>query len=589
MNRASSPPETHEKLPTLRVYAWLARFKRLNYQAKIMVIAFIGTHVPLLALAGWFVMQATHDWGVLLQVLAVTLAATLAGTAITLLALHHLLRPVTATAKALRLYREQRVRLPLPTHFTDEAGTLMADAHQALQHLDKTLEALEFIDEATGLPNRKRFAAHVQERIAHGQAFAVAIVRVTNLARIEESIDGERAELAVQSLAQRLKLTGHFCDQLSRVGPSKFGCLVHLNGERDTWAAAAARLRAQLKLCTGELPLGELWFQPQLQGGVAIFPEDGAQADALIDAAIAAASMAEPAQVMLHSANARRQVHEQLQLEQELRRALERSEFVLHYQPVFDLQAGRATGAEALLRWNHPERGLLPPGAFIDTAESSGLIDPLGLWVIREACRQLGEWDRAGMPGLRMAVNVSARQFLDPQLARHLREAIAAAEISPEQLEIELTETVAMVDHEHTRRVFSALRSEGMGIAIDDFGTGYASLSSLRKLPFDMLKIDREFVTDVHRSREGQAICGALIELARGLGLRVLAEGVEQADEVRYLAQHGCDLFQGYYFSRPVPAAQFEQSLAIPPDLLHRSRPPLALPGLPELAQGALH
>lgn len=571
---------SEEQLPTLGIYAWLARFTRLSYQAKILVMAFIGTHVPLLALTGWFTLETTHDWNVLLQVLAVTLTATLAGTALTLLALHHLLRPVAATAKALRLYRQQRLRLPLPTHFTDQAGTLMADAHQALQHLDETLEALEFIDEASGLPNRKRFLSQVQDRIAHGQPFAVVIVRVTNLARIEESIDGERAELAARSLAQRLKMTGYFCDQLSRVGPSKFGCIVRLNDEFDTWAATAARLRAQLKLCTGEMPLGELRFQPQLLGGLAVFPDDGAQAEALIDAAIAAASMAGPAQVMLHSPDARRHALEQLQLEQDLRRALERSEFVLHYQPVFDLQAGRATGAEALLRWNHPERGLLLPGAFIHTAEASDLIEPLGLWVIREACRQLGAWNRAGLPGLRMAVNVSARQFLDPYLGQHLREAIAAAGIAPEQLEIELTESVAMVDHEHTCRVFSALRSEGVGVSIDDFGTGYASMSYLRKLPFDKLKIDREFVTDVHRSREGQAICGALIELARGLGLRVLAEGVEQEEEVRYLAQHGCDLFQGYYFARPVPAAQFEQSLSIPDDLIPRSSPLPAIPAL---------
>ena len=564
-----------ERLPALGVYAWLARFKHLNYQAKIMLLAFIGSHVPLLALALWFALENTHDWKMLLQVLAVALGATVVGTAATLLALHHLLRPVTATARALRLYREQRLRLRLPTHFTDEAGMLMADAQQALQHLEKTLEVLEFVDEVTGLPNRKRFQAHVQDRIAHGQPFAVAIVRVTNLARIEETIDGERAELAARKLAQRLDMTGQFSEQLSRVGPSKFGCIVHLNGEPDTWAATAARLRVHLKLCTSELPLGALLFQPQLQGGLAVFPDDGTQAEALIDAGIAAASQAQPTQVMLHSVNARRQAIEQLQLEQDLRRALKRGEFVLHYQPVFDLQAGRVTGAEALLRWNHPQRGLVPPGAFIDAAESSGLIEPLGLWVIREACRQLGVWSRAGLPRMRMAINVSARQFLDPQLGQHLREAIAASSISADQLEIELTETVAMVDHEHTYRVFSALRSAGVGIAIDDFGTGYASMSYLRKLPFDKLKIDREFVTDVHRSREGQAICGALIELAHGLGLRVLAEGVEQEQEVRYLAEHGCDLFQGYYFARPVPAAQFEHSLAIPQGLLNRPAPPL--------------
>jgi EAL domain-containing protein (putative c-di-GMP-specific phosphodiesterase class I) len=199
----------------------------------------------------------------------------------------------------------------------------------------------------------------------------------------------------------------------------------------------------------------------------------------------------------------------------------------------------------------------------------------MGLWVIRQACQQLGEWNRAGLSGLRMAVNVSARQFLDPALRQHLRDAIESAHISPDQLEIELTETVAMVDYAHTRRVFSALRSDGMSIAIDDFGTGYASMSYLRKLPFDKLKIDREFVTDVHRTRQSQAICGALIELAQGLDLQILAEGTEQESEVRYLAQQGCDLFQGYYFSRPVPADQFSQSLSVPDGILRRVHEPI--------------
>ncbi|MBY0409272.1 MAG: EAL domain-containing protein [Burkholderiaceae bacterium] len=324
------------------------------------------------------------------------------------------------------------------------------------------------------------------------------------------------------------------------------------------------RFRVSLDLCSAELSVGELNFQPQLQGGIATFPQDGEQPDALIDAAIAAASLAAPAHVLMHSPHIRREAIEELRLEQDLRRALERDEFVLHYQPVFDLQAGKAVGAEALVRWNHPTRGLIAPGAFIGAAESSGLIDPLGLWVMREACAQLGRWNREGFPGMRMAVNVSARQFVDRNLRAYLRESIASAGISPDQLEIELTETVAMVDMAYTHRIFSALRSEGVGIAIDDFGTGYASMSYLRKLPFDKLKIDREFVTDVHLLRQNQAICGALIELAHGLDLRILAEGAEQEAEVRYLAKQGCDLFQGYFFSRPVTAYQFTKNLIMP-------------------------
>ncbi len=564
-----------DKLPNLSLYAWVAKFRRLNYQSKIMVMAFIGTHMPLLSLACWFAFQSTHDWHVLVRTLSVALVATLAGTAITLLVLHHLLRPVVATARALRLFREHRQRLDLPTQFTDEVGTLMADAHRTLEQLDKTMDALEFVDEVTGLPNRKRFANRVQERMALGQPFAVAIVRDANLTRIAEAVDAQGSEAAARILALRLAKRGHPEDQLSRIGPSKFGFILQLQDASDTWPLAAARLRESLASSGGEMAISGMTFRPQLQAGIAAFPEDGQSAQMLIDAAVNAASLAAHSEVLLHTVEQRRAVVEQLKLEQDLRRALERNEFVLHYQPVFDLQVGRAIGAEALLRWQHPERGLVPPGAFIGTAEASGLIEPLGLWVIRQACQQLGEWNRTGLAGLRMAVNVSARQFLDPALRQHLRDAIESARISPDQLEIELTETVAMVDHAHTRRMFSALRSDGLSIAIDDFGTGYASMSYLRKLPVDKLKIDREFVTDVHRTRQSQAICGALIELAQGLDLRILAEGAERESEVRYLAQQGCDLFQGYYFSRPVSAEQFAQSLTVPEGILRRVHEPI--------------
>ncbi len=566
---------TNNKLPNLSVYVWVARFRRLSYQAKIMVMAFIGTHVPLLTLACWFAFQATHDWSVLIRTLSVALVATLAGTAVTLLVLHHLLRPVAATAKALRLFREGRQRVNLPTHFTDEVGTLMADAQSTIEQLDQAMDVLEFVDEATGLPNRKRFANRIQERMALGQPFAVAIVRDTNLTRIAEAVDAQGADAAARLLALRLTAQDQFNDQLARVDPSKFGFILTLLNESDTWQLSAARLRTGLAQCGEDMLVSGLHFRPQLQAGIAVFPEDAQSPQLLIDAAVNAASLAPTSEVLLHTVEQRRAVVAQLKLEQDLRRALERNEFVLHYQPVFDLQAGRATGAEALLRWNHPERGLVPPGAFIGAAEASGLIEPMGLWVIRQACQQLGEWNKTGLVGLRMAVNVSARQFLDPDLRRHLREAIESAGISPDQLEIELTETVAMVDYAHTRRVFSALRSEGVGIAIDDFGTGYASMSYLRKLPFDKLKIDREFVTDVHRTRQSQAICGALIELAKGLDLRILAEGTEQESEVRYLAQQGCELFQGYYFSRPVPADQFSQALYVPDGILTRIQDPI--------------
>jgi EAL domain-containing protein (putative c-di-GMP-specific phosphodiesterase class I) len=298
---------------------------------------------------------------------------------------------------------------------------------------------------------------------------------------------------------------------------------------------------------------------------MAAFPEDGSDAATLLDRALAAAAQAGDASpVMLHSAQARQSALHRFGIEQDLRRALDRDEFTLHFQPVVDVRSRTAVGAEALIRWRHPERGLIAPGEFIGAAETSGLIEPIGLWVLRNACAQVRAWNRTGHDSLRMAINLSARQFLDPDLMAHVVEAINDHGISPAQLEIELTETAAMVDHDHTRRLFTSLRDIGVSIAIDDFGTGFASMSYLRTLPFDKLKIDREFVTNVHKIPQNQAICGALIELSKGLGLKVLAEGTESEEEVRYLVEHGCSLFQGFYFSRPVPGKEFTGLLELP-------------------------
>ena len=306
-----------------------------------------------------------------------------------------------------------------------------------------------------------------------------------------------------------------------------------------------------------------LTIDPILRAGIALWPLDASTPDELVDHALAAIALGtNDPRISFHSPAARRGAVERLKMEQDLGRALAREEFVLHYQPVVDLLIGQTIGAEALIRWQHPEHGLLPPGKFIGLAEQTGLIDPMGLWVMRQACLQVKEWNSVGLVGMKVAINLSARQFLDPNLIRHVDEALRVSGIAANQLEIELTETAAMADHDHTRAVFGKLRDLGVSIAIDDFGTGYASMSYLRKLPFDKLKIDREFVMNVHCTRDSQAICVALVALANGLGLRVLAEGAERADEVRFLHGHGCDLYQGFYFSKPLAPAMFMDGLA---------------------------
>jgi EAL domain-containing protein (putative c-di-GMP-specific phosphodiesterase class I)/GGDEF domain-containing protein len=530
-----------------------------NYRLKIMTVAFLGTHIPLIALVAYVALQSAADWKAFLVTLSVALAATLIGTGFTLLILDHLLRPILATGRTLRNYRSDRRIDPLPTHYGDEAGRLMADAHETLRQLDCSLDALEFNDAQTRLPNRKRLAKDVAGKLAGGESFALCAIRLAAHGRLAETVSLETAEAAAAEVAARLvaaaPLGGFY-----RIGAADF---ILLAAQLDA-PALQAELERILQASSGGIATSTGAVEPGLRAGVALAPADADEAETLIDHAVAAAAMtSESRTASFHSPAARAAARERLRLEQEIRRALARDEFVLHYQPVVDLGSRRTVGAEALIRWAHPERGLIPPAKFIPAAETSGLIDEIGLWVLRRACAQIKDW-RGGETGpLRIAVNLSARQFLDADLTAHVRRAIDEAAVPADALEIELTETAAMVDYEYTRLAFRKLRDLGVSIAIDDFGTGFASLSHLRRLPFNKLKIDREFVTDVNVRRESQAICRALVGLGAGLGLNVLAEGVETADEVTYLQSLGCQLYQGYVFAKPLPVEDFESGAQI--------------------------
>ncbi|WP_404338567.1 putative bifunctional diguanylate cyclase/phosphodiesterase [Sphingomonas sp. MMS12-HWE2-04] len=244
-------------------------------------------------------------------------------------------------------------------------------------------------------------------------------------------------------------------------------------------------------------------------------------------------------------------------LEQDLRGALSRGEFELRFQPQIDVAQRRACGAEALLRWNCPTRGMVSPALFIPLLEQFGLIDEVGLWVLNASCRQARHWRALGLGAMTVAVNVSARQLESSDFPMRIHRTLAAHALPPKALELELTESQAAGDLERANHVFAGLRDRGVSIAIDDFGTGFSSFSALRTLGFDKIKIDREFVTDVEQRRDSQAICQSMIALARGLGVRVLAEGVERREEYAWLRQHGCHEFQGYYFARPLDAAGF--------------------------------
>ncbi len=320
-------------------------------------------------------------------------------------------------------------------------------------------------------------------------------------------------------------------------------------------------------------------ISPTVEAAAVCFPDDGPDAAHLFVRLTAALNRAEPAaggEVRLNVPLSTEAAREQFMLEQDLTRAIDEGQLKMVFQPVVDLSQGRLIGAEALLRWDHPVLGPISPGRFIPIVEATGMSDRYGLWVLNAACREARLWQDEGLTGMKVAVNLSARQLTDPNLKDKLERTLQRHDLDPKALELELTETAAMADAERTFELFGALRETGISLAIDDFGSGYSSLSYLKNLPFDKLKIDREFVTDIDSRRDSRAICRALIELGRGLDLLVLAEGVENAREVETLRALGCNVFQGYHFAKPLAGDDFRRLAADSDWLASLSAPPVA-------------
>lgn len=308
--------------------------------------------------------------------------------------------------------------------------------------------------------------------------------------------------------------------------------------------------------------LTEIDMLPQIRAASVIqesVVQDGAafKPAALLARTIAALSDSRAPQMSVHGTQAMEKARNSFLLEQDLRQAVARNELELWFQPFVDASAGRVCGAEALLRWRHPRHGLIAPNQFIPIVEMAGLADEVGRWTLNAGCREAREWTRQGLGAVKVAINLSAHQLGGNSLDRIVERTLHRHDLPPGLLELELTETVAAVDSSAAKTLFEKLRALGVSISIDDFGAGYSSLSYLKKLKFDKLKIDREFITHVDRQADSQAICQSIIALGRGLGIAVLAEGIERREEYAWLRRHGCDLFQGFYFSHPLEADAF--------------------------------
>jgi diguanylate cyclase (GGDEF)-like protein len=440
---------------------------------------------------------------------------------------------------------------------------------QQRKRVEVQLNHIAFHDDLTSLPNRLMLNQCLDRALSlHRHARTKLAILSMNLNRfkvIDDSLGHEAGDILLRQVADRLRTQSQGINTVARIGGAEFAVLIENQENVTDTSTCAQRLVEQL---SGPYVLGRKDCHITLSIGISIFPSDGNDSQALLKAAEVAMHRAKETgqnNYLYYSPSMNVHTVERLELESDLRHALERGELLLHYQPKVETTTGLITGTEALLRWKHPLRGLLPPMDFIPLAEETGLIVPIGEWVLATACARNKAWQDQCRTKLTVAVNLSARQFADPLLLPKLTRIIHASGLDPSSLELEITESVVMSHGNHAVAVLEKLKSIGVQIAIDDFGTGYSSLAYLKRFPIDTLKVDRSFIRDIPADSGDRKITGAIIAMAHGLKLKVVAEGVETADQLRFLRTQCCDAVQGYFLFRPLPEAEV-------PDVLEFNR-----------------
>lgn len=433
---------------------------------------------------------------------------------------------------------------------------------EQLHEKENKLDFLTLYDPLTELPNRtllgQKLVKAVDRARRSGNEGALLLFDLDRFKTINDSLGHPEGDRLLREVAHRLQRRLNKEDLLARISGDEFVVMLE-----DVSDAQHAALRAE-QLMQGLAPVMKLsGFELYVTAsvGICMFPSDGSRLEDLLQAAEVAMYRAKQGgrnRYQFYRTDMNERNRELLHLESQLRLALERDQFVVYYQPKIDMHTGLITGAEALLRWHHPEMGVVSPADFIPLAEDTGLIVPIGEWVLRTACVQAVEWNRKFSVSLRLAVNLSARQFMEPDLLEQLDRALEDSGVESEHLELEITESVAMNSVEESIASMSAIRTRGVKLAIDDFGTGYSSLSYLKRFPIDSLKIDKSFVSNIENDPNDAAIADSVVALAKAMDLRVVAEGIEDKAQLRYLQGIGCDEAQGFLLARPMPAAEFE-------------------------------
>jgi len=456
-----------------------------------------------------------------------------------------------------------------------ENARAVTDEHGVVQHYEGTVEDITErklyekrveqqanYDTLTGLANRSLLNDRLQQSIMtaalYGTRLAVIFVDLDRFKYINDSLGHHVGDQLLCEMSRRLSSCVREGDTVSRLGGDEFVLLLNGLGEVDAVASLMERLLDEITL-PWITQSGQ--FDVTSSIGIALYPDDGRDARTLLKHADSAMYRAKELgrnnfQFFTEELNA--MMTERLELETGLRRALERNQFCLYYQPRVDIRTGAITGAEALLRWRVSDQEMMQPGKFIPVAEETGLIVPIGEWALREACQQNLAWQQAGLSPLVVAVNVSLRQFQRDDFLQTVSSVLQQTGLAAAALELEVTESSVMHNAERLIDMLSSIRALGVHISVDDFGTGYSSLSYLKRFPVDRLKIDRSFVQDILVDKDSEAIVRTIIALGHNLGLKLVAEGVENAEQVAYLLANGCDELQGFYYGRPMPAHEFE-------------------------------
>jgi diguanylate cyclase (GGDEF)-like protein len=440
----------------------------------------------------------------------------------------------------------------------------LREGETKLAHAER-VEYLAYHDGLTGLPNRSLFSKLLGHSISEAHRYkrrlAVAFLDLDRFKQINDTLGHEAGDQLLKEVAKRLKACVRDSDTVARLGGDEFVVLLpQLQDEKYAAIVAQKILAAAARPFT----LMGQEFRVTASIGISTYPHDGLDEQTLTknaDIAMYQAKAEGKNNFQFYSQKLNANSLERLTLESSLRHALERNEFRLHYQAKRDIAGGKITGMEALLRWEHPDLGTVAPMQFIPVAEETGLIIPIGKWVLKTVCLQSIDWRNQGLPALSIAVNLTARQFSDEQLLTDVSSILAETGMDPHLLELELNESLLMHDVDNTMRILTGLKAIGVRIAVDDFGSGYSSLALLQRFPLDTIKIDRSFMRDIVGTTEDTGLADAIIAMGKSLSLTVVAQGVETKEQAEHLRLHSCDELQGFYFKRPLPVDEFTQLL----------------------------